>query len=89
MLAVVSPPSDQHPVRSGGLLLFPGLGVPLLPLQLLWINLLTDGLPAIVLGVDPVDLPTLVMLAARRLRGGAGRTPAARAAGDTMVPGGW
>jgi Ca2+-transporting ATPase len=37
------------------LLIFPEVGVPLLPLQLLWVNLLTDGLPAIGLGVDRVD----------------------------------
>ncbi|MGC8923801.1 MAG: cation-translocating P-type ATPase [Candidatus Micrarchaeia archaeon] len=29
--------------------------LPLLPLHILWINLLTDGLPAIALGVDPVE----------------------------------
>jgi Ca2+-transporting ATPase len=37
----------------GALFLIPALEIPLLPLQLLWINLLTDALPALALGVDP------------------------------------
>jgi Ca2+-transporting ATPase len=48
------------------LILFPELGVPLLPLQLLWINLITDGFPAIALGVDPVN-PHLMEAPPRRV----------------------
>lgn len=32
-----------------------GLALPLLPAQLLWINLLTHGLPGVALGSEPVD----------------------------------
>ncbi|MBO1074678.1 cation-translocating P-type ATPase [Roseomonas marmotae] len=36
-----------------------GVVLPLLATQILWINLVTDGAPALALGVDPVDAGTM------------------------------
>lgn len=36
-----------------------GVALPLLATQILWINLVTDGAPALALGMDPVDAGTM------------------------------
>ena len=38
---------------------FIGMPLPLLPLQILWINLVTDGLPGLALGVEPAERGTM------------------------------
>jgi Ca2+-transporting ATPase len=38
---------------------FLGMPLPLLPLQILWINLVTDGLPGLALTVEPAEWGTM------------------------------
>ena len=41
-----------------------GLPIPLLPIQILFVNLVTDGLPAIALGLEPTD-PRVMLIPPR------------------------
>jgi Ca2+-transporting ATPase len=49
-----------------GFLVFSGLGDPLLATQILWVNLVTDGLPAVALGFDPPDHRVMLRPPSRR-----------------------
>ncbi|WCK53045.1 calcium-translocating P-type ATPase, SERCA-type [Aneurinibacillus sp. Ricciae_BoGa-3] len=46
-----------------------GLPLPLVPIQILWVNLVTDGLPALALGVDQPEEATMQRPPRSRLEG--------------------
>jgi Ca2+-transporting ATPase len=79
-----------------------GVVLPLLATQILWINLVTDGAPALALGVDPVDAETMrtpprkrgERVITRRMWAGIAFVGAIMAAGtllviDAVLPGGF
>ena len=51
-----------------------GLPTPLLPIHLLWINLVTDGLPALCLATDPIDSDVMKRAPRHRLESIADRS---------------
>lgn len=62
-----------------------GLFLPLLAAQLLWINLITDGPPALALGVDPKDADVMSRKPRRRGAGVIGTADWVRIAGVGAV----
>jgi len=50
---MLSTNSGEVLTMTGGIML--GLPLPLLPIQILWINLVTDSLPALSLGLEPAE----------------------------------
>ncbi|MGE5663589.1 MAG: cation-translocating P-type ATPase, partial [Deltaproteobacteria bacterium] len=62
---------------------FLGMPLPLLPLQILWINLVTDGLPALALGVEPAERDVM----SRPPRAPSGRILSREMASDILAGG--